>query len=250
MVVRLTRKRVVSLAIFVGLAIASGVAYASIPASNGALTGCYRTGGGANQGEFRIVETSASCRSNETALTFNQQGVAGPKGETGAPGPKGETGATGAAGATGPKGETGLKGETGATGPQGVKGDTGDTGPTGATGATGPAGATGQTGPSGQTGAQGPAGPTGAQGSSGLSGVEYVEASVQVGANSADSAIAHCTGTKHVIGGGFAAPGDIDVHFSQPFLSNTAWMVTGDRPFVTLPGPPTMTAYAICANTN
>ena len=226
MVVRLTRKRVVSLAIFVGLAIASGVAYASIPASNGALTGCYRTGGGANQGEFRIVETSASCRSNETALTFNQQGIAGPKGETG------------------------LKGETGATGPQGVKGDTGDTGPTGATGATGPAGATGQTGPSGQTGAQGPAGPTGAQGSSGLSGVEYVEAPVQVGANSADSAIAHCTGTKHVIGGGFSAPGDIDVHFSQPFLSNTAWMVTGDRPFVTLPGPPTMTAYAICANTN
>ena len=247
MVVRLTRKRVVSLAIFVGLVIASGVAYASIPASNGALTGCYRTGGGANQGEFRIVETSASCRSNETALTFNQQGVAGPKGETGA---------TGATGATGPKGETGAtgaagpKGETGATGPQGVKGETGDTGPTGATGATGTAGATGQTGPSGQNGATGPTGPTGAQGSSGLSGVEYVEASVQVGANSADSAIAHCTGTKHVIGGGFAAPGDIDVHFSQPFLSNTAWMVTGNRPFVTLPGPPTMTAYAICANTN
>lgn len=241
MVLRLTRKRVVSLAIFVGLVIASGVAYASIPASNGALNGCYRTGGGANQGEFRIVENSASCRSNETALTFNQQGVAGAKGDTGATGAPGPQGVKGDTGATGLKGDTGA---TGATGPQGVKGDTGSAGATGATGATGPAGATGQ------TGATGPAGPTGAQGASGLSGVEYVEDSVQVGANSADSAIAHCTGTKHVIGGGFSAPGDIDVHFSQPFLSNTAWMVTGNRPFVTLPGPPTMTAYAICANTN
>jgi len=71
---------------------------------------------------------------------------------------------------------------------------------------------------------------------------------VDVGSNTAESAIASCTGTKHVIGGGFSAERDIDVHYSQPFLSNTAWMVTGNRP-ISLPGPATLTAYAICANT-
>ena len=59
-----------------------------------------------------------------------------------------------------------------------------------------------------------------------------------------------CTGTKHVIGGGFSAERDIDVHISVPFLSNNAWMVTGNRPTFSLPGPATLTAYAICANVN
>ena len=236
MSIRVTRKRVVFLTMLAALVTAGGVAYASIPASNGTLNGCYRTAGGDNQGQLRIVDSASSCRSNETSLTFNQQGVAGPAGPTGPAGPAGpagptgSTGATGATGAQGATGATGDKGAIGPSGPQGLKGDTG------ATGATGPTGATGQTGATGPTGG------------SGLSGVEYITAQVDVGSNTAESAIASCTGTKHVIGGGFSAERDIDVHYSQPFLSNTAWMVTGNRP-ISLPGPATLTAYAICANT-
>lgn len=256
MSIRLTRNRVVGFAMLVAIVVAGGVAYASIPASNGTLHGCYRTAGGDNQGQLRIVENASNCRNNETPLTFNQQGVAGPAGPTGATGPTGAAGATGATGPAGPKGDKGDKGDagaagatgaTGATGPAGANGTQGLTGDTGATGPPGPAGATGQPGAKGDTGNPGPTGPTG---SSGLSGVEYVTAHVDIGINVTDSAIAMCTGTKHVIGGGFSAQRDIDVHYSQPFLSNNAWMVTGNRPQVSLPGPATLTAYAICANTN
>mgnify|MGYP001795490394 CR=1 FL=1 len=50
-------------------------------------------------------------------------------------------------------------------------------------------------------------------------------------------------------GGGYSAPGDLDVHFSFPIGTNI-WSVTGNRPVISLPGPPTLTAFAICANTN
>jgi Collagen triple helix repeat (20 copies) len=130
----------------------------------------------------------------------------------------------------------GAKGDTGAIGPQGDKGDTGATGPQGPIGPQGGKGVTGITGAAG------------AAGSPGISGIEYVTASVDIGINTADSAIAMCTGTKKVIGGGFAAQGDIDVHYSQPFPINTGWMATGNRPALSLPGPTSLTAYAICAN--
>ncbi len=65
------------------LMFAGGIAYATIPASDGTINGCYRTAGGDNQGQLRIVDNASSCRSNETAIQFNQQGVAGPAGPPG-----------------------------------------------------------------------------------------------------------------------------------------------------------------------
>jgi hypothetical protein len=162
MSIRLTRKRVIGLAIFATLVVASGVAFGGIPASNGAIQGCYRTAGGANQGELRVVNAAADCRNNETSISFNQRGVAGatgPAGAIGATGPKGDTGAPGAVGPAGAKGDPGAKGDTGSPGATGAAGSIGATGDTGA---TGPAGATGATG---ATGAQGPAGAQGAGGS-------------------------------------------------------------------------------------
>jgi len=141
-----------------GIAIAGGVAYATIPDAGGVVHLCYK-----DNGDLRVIDPAAAkkdsaCKNNETALDVDQHGQPGPAGPAG---PKGDTGATGAQGPTGPQGP---KGDTGATGAQGPKGDTGATGAqgpkgdTGATGAQGIAGPTGPAGPQGATGAQGPAG--------------------------------------------------------------------------------------------
>jgi hypothetical protein len=135
MSIRVTRKRVVFLAVLAALMTAGGVAYATIPASDGTINGCYRTAAGDNQGQLRIVDNGSSCRSNETAIQFSQQGIAGPAGPTG---PTGATGPTGPVGPVGPQGGKGDTGAAGATGPQGPQGDPGGKGDTGATGATGP----------------------------------------------------------------------------------------------------------------
>jgi hypothetical protein len=101
------------------------------------INGCYDK----KTGVLRYLQ-SGSCRSTETAISWNQVGPQGP------PGPQGLKGDTGP---QGPKGETGAQG---AQGPQGEKGDKGDTGPIGPPGPPGPQGA------KGDTGAQGPRGPS------------------------------------------------------------------------------------------
>jgi hypothetical protein len=92
----------------------------------GVFHGCV----GNASGLLRVVDPSTdSCRADETAITWNQTGPAGPqgpKGETGPQGPQGETGPQG------PIGETGPQGPQGETGPQGPKGETGPQGPPGA----------------------------------------------------------------------------------------------------------------------
>jgi hypothetical protein len=50
-----------------------GVAYATIPDSNGTIHGCYQKNGGS----LRVVESSSDCRSSEQALDWNQQGPPG-----------------------------------------------------------------------------------------------------------------------------------------------------------------------------
>jgi hypothetical protein len=55
-----------------------GVAYATIPDSNGTIHGCYQKG----NGNLRVVESSADCRSSEQALDWNQQGRPGPPGSS------------------------------------------------------------------------------------------------------------------------------------------------------------------------
>jgi len=68
------------------------IAFASIPGANGVIYGCYSN----SNGTLRVIDNSTTqCKSNETALNFNQTGPQGPRGL------QGETGATGATGAPG-----------------------------------------------------------------------------------------------------------------------------------------------------
>jgi hypothetical protein len=54
-----------------------GAAFAAIPDSSGVIHGCYD-----RRGALRVVDTEAgrTCRTSETALTWNQQGPPGPPG--------------------------------------------------------------------------------------------------------------------------------------------------------------------------
>src|SRR5690349_4321361 len=90
-----------------GLAV-GGIAYASIPDSNGVIHACYNTGANPS-GAVRVVDTglNVSCSKNEKPLTWNQTGPQGPQGPQGAAGARGSTGSTGAHGATGSAGPTG-----------------------------------------------------------------------------------------------------------------------------------------------
>lgn len=104
----------------IGVLAAVGVGYAAIPDGAGKLTGCYLSG----SGQLRLIDVEATpaqtCRTNETQVSWNQQG------------PKGEQGIQGIQGVQGDQGIPGVKGD------QGVKGDTGPQGPKGDTGAPGP----------------------------------------------------------------------------------------------------------------
>ena len=156
---------------------AGGVAWATIPGADNTIHGCYRTAGGDNQGQLRVVEDSADCRSNETAIEWNQKGPTGSHRRHGAhwaagteEGDKGDTGATGAKGDKGDTGATGAKGDTGATGPAGQDGTNGTNGQNGAQGLKGDPGAPGTNGTNGAPGQPGPPGPQGPQGPQGPSG--------------------------------------------------------------------------------
>src|SRR6478736_3938784 len=61
-----------------------GVAYATISDSGGVIHGCYARSGGS----LRVIDDGVTnCKSTETALAWNVQGVQGPAGPQGATGP-------------------------------------------------------------------------------------------------------------------------------------------------------------------
>jgi hypothetical protein len=119
--VRFVRGRRFGLLVFavcVGGAV-GGIAYASIPDSNGVIHGCYVK----TTGKLRVIDSGGKgCQAGEKPLNWSQSGVTGTMGPTG---PTGPTGATGATGPTGATGATGAIGETGATGATGAS-DGGD----------------------------------------------------------------------------------------------------------------------------
>jgi hypothetical protein len=53
-----------------------GVAYAAIPDSNGTIHGCYQK----ENGNLRVVASATDCKTNETAIQWNQQGPPGQSG--------------------------------------------------------------------------------------------------------------------------------------------------------------------------
>jgi hypothetical protein len=57
---------------------AGGVAFATIPDSAGTIHGCYLGG----SGNLRVVGSAADCRSNETPISWNQEGRPGPSSVT------------------------------------------------------------------------------------------------------------------------------------------------------------------------
>jgi hypothetical protein len=72
--------------------VGSTVALASIPASDGLISGCYAKVGG----DLRVIDASSStCKSNEIQLSWNQQGPPGQRGEQGDQGEQGPPGLSG-----------------------------------------------------------------------------------------------------------------------------------------------------------
>ena len=136
-------KTLVVVNILIGLGLVSSQ---SVLAAGSSINACVDK----KTGVVRIVN---KCKTTEKAMTWNQTGVAGPKGDVG---PKGDTGKTG------PQGLTGLAGQQGVQGPLGLQGVQG---PTGAQGFTGPQGLQGLVGPQGAQGPQGIQGPAGLSGS-------------------------------------------------------------------------------------
>lgn len=86
-------------------------------------------------GSLRIINADDTCLPGEELLTWNEQGVRGPRGKTG---PRGATGATGPQGARGFAGPPGPQGAQGPAGPQGLPGEVGNPGPEGPQGPIGP----------------------------------------------------------------------------------------------------------------
>jgi hypothetical protein len=97
------------------LILAGGVALAQ----NEVIAACAKP-----NGDLRIVESAADCKSGETPLTWNIIGPVGPEGPQGVPGPQGPQGLAGPAGPVGRQGETGPQGPVGPTGPAGPPGPT------------------------------------------------------------------------------------------------------------------------------
>src|SRR4051812_36224058 len=84
-----------------GLALAGGVAYATIPDSSGIIHGCYTKSGGA----LRVIDaTVTNCKSTETGLDWSMQGPQGPAGPQGPQGVQGPQGNPGPQGPQGPQG--------------------------------------------------------------------------------------------------------------------------------------------------
>ncbi len=67
------------------LLVVGGIAYASIPGSDGVIHACYKNSNPA-QGALIAIDSAASCPSGYTALNWNQIGPQGPTGPQGAPG--------------------------------------------------------------------------------------------------------------------------------------------------------------------
>src|ERR671928_1701294 len=108
---RVARTRTV-LATATAVLVTGGIAAAS-SVSDGTINACVKNG------DVRIVGSTSDCKKNEKALTWNQRGPAGPKGERG---PKGEAGPAGPKGEARAAGPAGPKGDDSAVGPAGPKG--------------------------------------------------------------------------------------------------------------------------------
>jgi hypothetical protein len=189
----MNRKRLLVSAagVLVALAIAGGVAYATIPGPGNVYSACMLK----SVGTIRLIDKSlpstnlmSHCTDKEIEVSWNQAGQPGPagpqgaKGDPGAPGTNGTNGTDGAAGKDGvsvttasePAGANCAVGGVQLTavnginyvcnGKAGTDGKDGTNGINGADGKDGQKGDPGDTGPTGPAGPQGPPGPPGSPG--------------------------------------------------------------------------------------
>jgi len=258
---RQRRLLVVAAALFV---VAGGVAYATIPDSGKVYTACMLR----NVGTVRLIDTSlpssnlmSHCTSAEVAVTWNQQGQAGPvgaKGDPGPPGAQGLKGDPGPAGADGAAGKDGLPGKDGAPGQDGAPGKDGrsvtlaaagaaacpgggveltaangtqdvcngakgDPGAPGAKGDKGDKGDPGAKGDKGDTGTQGPKGDPGPPGKLSAADQSLVSSDVTIIDNGHIVWNPSCGAGKLITGGGFST--DVNV-----VKANAGWSVISNRP--------------------
>lgn len=85
----------------IALAVAGGVAYATIPTATGQIHGCFNPGAADKNGgtELKIVDSdAASCGKGQREVVWNQEGPQGEPGPAGPPGEKGDPGAPGGGG--------------------------------------------------------------------------------------------------------------------------------------------------------
>ncbi len=70
----------VGIGALLGTALASGIAWAAIPSTGGAIDGCYQK----NEGQLRVIDPGIdTCRPSEIPITWNSQGGKGDKGDPG-----------------------------------------------------------------------------------------------------------------------------------------------------------------------
>ena len=87
------RTGLVLLLVVVGLAVAGGIAYATIPDGSGVFHACVNP----NNGNVRLIDPDKAgkaghCKGKELAVTWNQTGPPGPPGTPGTPGAPGLSG--------------------------------------------------------------------------------------------------------------------------------------------------------------
>jgi hypothetical protein len=94
--------RTVVVGMFVG-AVGLGVGAVVASGDDAVINGCYNK----TNGNLRVVDEGATCRTNETPIAWNEQGPQGPQGEQGPQGDPGPAGAQGDPGPAGPQGPAG-----------------------------------------------------------------------------------------------------------------------------------------------
>src|SRR5436190_21341217 len=107
------RKRLLTAAtgVLVAVAIAGGVAYATIPGPGNVYSACMLKG----VGTIRLIDKSlpstnlmSRCTDKETEISWNQAGQPGPAGPAGPAGARGDPGAPGTNGTNGTNGKDGV----------------------------------------------------------------------------------------------------------------------------------------------
>jgi hypothetical protein len=100
---KLIRPALVAVAIVAVLLVVGGIAYATVPDSNGAIHACYHVNGQGSvdaSGTLRVIDPSSTnkdgsaCKHDEKALDFSQTGPTGAQGSQGPQGPQGPSGSS------------------------------------------------------------------------------------------------------------------------------------------------------------